>query len=187
MATVTQTSNGTTHSAQDTQQLAGTRRRLDPSGSSAEFRVPNLWGLASVKGRFQRLDGWLEVDRDQQWRMELTLDAASVDTGNRRRDRHLGSADFFDVEHHPEVRFRSSRVNDHGGGRLHVEGELEAAGERVRLQVEVEVTVGHAEDRVELDAAATVDQRQLGMTWSPLGVIRTPTALSVHARLRRER
>jgi polyisoprenoid-binding protein YceI len=85
------------------------------------------------------------------------------------------------------MRFRSSRVNDHGGGRLHVEGELEAAGERVRLQVEVEVTVGHAEDRVELDAAATVDQRQLGMTWSPLGVIRTPTALSVHARLRSER
>ena len=174
----------TTHSAQDSQQLAGTRRRLDPSGSSAEFRVPNLWGLASVKGRFQRLDGWLEVDDDHQWRMELTLDAASLDTGNRRRDRHLRSAVFFDVERHPEVRFRSSGVNDHGGGRLHVEGELEAAGGRARLQVEV--AVEHADGRLDLDAAATVDQRQLGMTFSPLGMVRTPTALSVHARLRRE-
>ena len=174
----------TTHSAQDSQQLAGTRWRLDPSGSSAEFRVPNFWGLSSDKGRFQRLDGWLEVDDDHRWRMELTLDAASLDTGNRRRDRHLRSADFFDVQHHPEVRFRSSSVNKHGG-RLHVEGELEAAGQRARLQVEV--TVKHADGRLELDAAATVDQRQLGMTWSPLGVIRTPTALSVHARLRRER
>ena len=113
----------TTHSVQDRQQLAGTRWRLDPSGSSAEFRVPNVWGLVSHTGRFQRLDGWLEVDDDHQWRMELTLDAASLDTGNRRRDRHLRSADFFDVEHYPEVRFRSSRVNDDGGGRLHVEDD----------------------------------------------------------------
>jgi polyisoprenoid-binding protein YceI len=174
----------TTHYAQDSRQLAGTRWRLEPSGSSAEFRVPNVWGLTSVKGRFQRLDGWLEVDDDHGWRMELTLDAASLDTGNPRRDQHLRSADFFDVEHHPEVRFRTSSVNDHGGGRLHVEGELEGAGKRAPLQVEL--TVKHADGRLELDAAATVDQRQLGMTFSPLGVIRTPTALSVHARLRQE-
>jgi hypothetical protein len=44
-----------------------------------------------------------------------------------------------------------------------------------------------ADGRLELDPAATVDQRQLGMTFSPLGVVGTPTALSVHARLRRER
>jgi polyisoprenoid-binding protein YceI len=174
-----------THSAHDSRQLAGTRWRLDPSGSSAEFRVPNVWGLASVKGRFQRLDGWLEVDDDHRWRMELTLDAASLDTGNQRRDRHLRSADFFDVEHHPEVRFRSSSVTDDGGGRLRVDGELEAAGGRAHLQVEV--TVEHPDGRLDLDAAATVDQRRLGMTWSPLGVIRAPTALSVHALLRRER
>jgi len=175
----------TTHSAQDSRQLAGTRWRLDPSGSSAEFRVPNFWGLISDKGRFQRLDGWLEVDDDHRWRMELTLDAASLDTGNRRRDRHLRSADFFDVQHHPEVRFRSSSVNDHGGGRLHIEGELGAAGERARLHVEA--TVKHADGRLDFDVAATVDQRQLGMTWNPLGIVRTPTALNVHARLRRER
>ena len=174
-----------THTPQDSRQLAGTRWRLDPSASSAEFRVPNLWGLASVEGRFQRLDGRLEVDGDQHWQMELTLDADSLDTGNRRRDRHLRSAAFFDVEHHTRVRFRSSKVSDHGDGRLRVEGELEAAGERDRLQVDV--TVRHADGGLELEAAATVDQRQLGMTWSPLGVVGTPTALSVRERLRRER
>ena len=61
---------------------------------------------------------------------------------------------------------------------------LEAAGEGARLQVELDVT--HADGKLELDAAAAVDQRQLGMTFSPLGAVRTPTALSVHARLRRE-
>jgi polyisoprenoid-binding protein YceI len=171
-----------TDSAPDSRQLAGTRWQLDPSGSSAEYRVPSLWGLIADTGRFQRLDGRLEIDDDNQWRMELTVDAASIDTGNRRRDRHLRSADFFDVERHPEVRFRSNRVTDRGGGVLHVEGELEAAGGRAPLVVEV--TVEHAGGRLDLDAAATVDQRQLGMTFSPLGVIRTPTVLSVHARLR---
>jgi polyisoprenoid-binding protein YceI len=174
----------TTYSAQDSRQLAGTRWRLDSSGSSAEFRVPSLWGLVPVKGRFQRLDGWLEVDDDHRLRMELIVDAGSIDTGNRRRDRHLRSADFFDVQRHPEVRFRSSSVNGHDG-RLHVDGELEAAGGRARLPVEV--TVSHADGSLELDAAATVDQRQLGMTLSWLGLVGTPTALTVHARLRRER
>jgi polyisoprenoid-binding protein YceI len=175
----------TIQSAQNRDELAGTRWRLDPSGSSAEFRVPSPWRLGTVKGRFQRLDGWLEIDEDHRWRMELTIDADSLDTANRRRDAHLRSADFFDAPHHPELRFRSSSVTDHGGGRLAVEGELEAAGESARLQVEV--TVEHAGDRLELDAAAAVDHRQLGMTWNPLGIIRTPTALSVHARLRHER
>jgi polyisoprenoid-binding protein YceI len=175
----------TTHSAHDSEQLAGTRWRLDPSGSSARFRVPNFWGLTSDKGRLERLDGWLEIDDHRQWHMELTLDAVSLATGNPRRDRHLRSPAFFDVQHHPEVRFRSSSVHDRGGGRLQVEGELEAAGGRVPLPVEVTVT--HADGRLDLDAAATVDQRELGMTFSPLRMVRTPTALSVHARLRRER
>jgi polyisoprenoid-binding protein YceI len=174
----------TIHSTHDNHQLAGTRWRLDPSAASAEFRVPNVWGLTSVKGRFERLEGSLEVDDDDRWHMLLSLDAAGLDTGNPRRDKHLRSADFFDVERHPVVRFRSRSVTDRGD-RLDVEGELEAAGERVPLQVEV--TVAHADGRLELDAAATIDQRQLGMTFSPLGAIRTPTAVSVHARLRPER
>jgi polyisoprenoid-binding protein YceI len=173
----------TIHSAQDSQLLAGTNWRLDPRNSTAEFRVPNFWGIATVKGRFERLEGQLGVDEDHQWRMELSLDADSLDTGNPRRDKHLRSADFFDVEHHPEVRFRSRSVADHGNGRMHVEGELEAAGERARVQVEL--TVEHADGGLEVSAAATVDQRELGMTWSPLGIVRPPTALSVHARLRR--
>ncbi len=83
------------------------------------------------------------------------------------------------------VRFRSAGVTDHGDGRLTVDGALEAAGGSTRLQLDV--TVEHDGDRLELETAATVDQRELGMTWSPLRVIGTPTALTVHARLHPER
>jgi polyisoprenoid-binding protein YceI len=169
----------------DTHQITDTRWRLDPSASRAEFRVPNVWGLASVKGRFERLEGWVEIDHDEQWHMVLMIDADTLDTGNARRDNHLRSAAFFDVENHPVVRFRSNGVTDRGDGRLAVEGELEAAGEQVAMQLEV--TVAHADGRLELDTAATIDQRDLGMRFSPLRVIGTPTAVTVRARLEPER
>ena len=61
--------------------------------------------------------------------VELTIEADSLDTKQRRRDKHLRSADFFDVEHHPEVRFVSdSAALD--GERLKVHGQLHAAGKR---------------------------------------------------------
>ena len=113
-----------------------TRWRLDPTNSTARFSVPHFWGLIKVKGRFDRLDGWLETDGNGHRRLELTIDAASLGTGNRQRDRHLRSADFFDTAHHPDVRFQSRSVSDAGDGRLHVEGELAAAGNRVTLTLE---------------------------------------------------
>jgi polyisoprenoid-binding protein YceI len=165
-------------------QFAVSRWRLDPAASSAEFQVPHFWGLITVKGHFERLDGWLEIDENEQRRITLTIDAASLHTGSGRRDKHLRSADFFDTENHPEVRFGSTSVSDAGQDRLRVEGELEAAGERVRLGLDP--TIHQADHQLSIEVATTVDQRVLGMTWSPLGMTRTPATLTVHARLRRE-
>ncbi len=166
------------------QRLGGTRWRVDPSASSAEFQVPHFWGLVSVKGHFERLDGRLEIDESRQLQMMLTVDAASLHTGIRRRDTHLRAAAFFDTQHHPEVRFRSTSVSTTSEHRLRVEGELEVAGERVPLQLEP--TIQQTDDQLDIEATTTVDQSRLGMTWSPLGMTRTPTTLTVHARLRRE-
>jgi len=113
----------------DTLEEAGVGRwRLDPARSTAEFRVPNFWGLVKVTGRFERFSGWLEVGEQGERRLELTIDATSINTGNDKRDEHLRSGDFFDTEHHPTVRFVSTSVSDPAGGRIHVQGELLAAG-----------------------------------------------------------
>lgn len=64
------------------------RWQLNPARSSAEFRVPNFWGLAHVKGRFERLHGWLEVGDDGRRRLELRIEADSLNTGNEKRDEH---------------------------------------------------------------------------------------------------
>jgi polyisoprenoid-binding protein YceI len=97
------------------------------------------------------------------------------------RDHHLRSADFFDTQRHPALRFCSTRVSDAGDGHLSVIGELCAAGRQVTLTLQP--TLRQVGDQLQVDASTTVDQRALGMTWSPLGVTRTPTTLTVHAQL----
>jgi polyisoprenoid-binding protein YceI len=171
-------------STDQAQRPPNTSWRLDPSASTAEFRVPHFWGLVTVKGHFERLDGYLELEDRGQRQMTLTIDAASLHTGIRQRDKHLRASDFFDTQNHPEVRFRSTGVRDIADNRLRIDGELEAAGER--LAITLEPTIHQTNDQLEIDVTTTVDQRQLGMTWSPLGMTKSPVTLIVHASLRRQ-
>jgi polyisoprenoid-binding protein YceI len=168
-------------SAIATQTTPTTRWSVDGSRSAAVFRVPTYWGLHTVEGRFSAIDGSFEQGPDGS-RIELTLDAASLDTGNRVRDRHLRDEAFFDVESHPEVRFASTSVVDRGDGSLIVSGQLEAAGRKLPLTLRAHV-VRHGNE-LEIETTKTIDQHELGMTRSPLGMIRRPATVHVVARLR---
>jgi len=155
--------------------------RIDPGRSSIEFRVRALWGLVAVKGRFTRYQGTLDLSATPA--VDLTIEADSLDTKNKRRDNHLRSGDFFDAEDHPYVRFVSeTAVLD--GDRLDVRGVLHAGGGSVPL--DIDATLRRAGDELEVEAVAQADHRELGMTWSPLGMIRTPSRLVARGRLVRE-
>jgi polyisoprenoid-binding protein YceI len=161
-------------------QPAAIRRwTLDASRSVVEFRVRHFWGLITVSGHFDRFGGAYTVGPDSR-EIELTIDADSLDTGRGQRDKHLRSADFFHVAEHPQTRFTSTRV-DAGDGTLHVSGELEAAGKKESL--DFDAAVHEIGDELEIEATTTVDHRLLGMTWSPLGMLRSPATLHVKARL----
>ena len=153
---------------------------IDPARSTVEFRVTNFWGLATVVGHFTRFDGSYTVGPDERT-IELIVDAGSLETGNRRRDKHLRSSAFFDVELHPHVRFTANDVTGAGNGTLRVRGELEAAGRKVPLSFEAPVRVLDGE--LEAEATTLVDHRLLGMTFSPLRTVRSPSTLHVTARL----
>jgi polyisoprenoid-binding protein YceI len=164
------------------QRAAPTRWTVDRDRTFVDFAVKTFWGLTTVRGRFDRLDGSYEVGPDGT-KIELTIDAGSLETGNGTRDRHLRSTDFFDVAEHPQVRFTSTRLRNAGDEVLRVEGYLEAAGKVVPL--EFDATVQKLDEGLEIEATTAVDQRQLGMSSGPLGMIRRPTALHVKARLNR--
>lgn len=153
---------------------------LDPTRSTVEFSVPTYWGRKIVDGRFTEFDGDYTIREDGR-ALELTIDADSLDTGNRLRDKHLRGADFFGAEEHPHVRFTAENMVDVKPGLLQVSGELEAAGKSI--PVELEASVHDLGDELELEATTTVDQRRLGMTHSPLGMLGVGAALHVRARL----
>ncbi len=155
---------------------------VDPDATSVEFAVKTFWGLMTVHGRFDRFEGSYEVGPDGTT-IELSIDADSLDTGHATRDKHLRSTDFFHVVEHPLVRFTSTRAHHVTGEILHVVGRLEAAGNVVEL--EFPAFVRQLGDALEIEATATIDQRQLGMSSGQLGMIRPPATLHVNARLSR--
>lgn len=171
----------TTHQATDTQQTETSRWLIDPARSGVEFRAPGFWGLASVKGRFAHYDGTLDLRREPA--IELTIDAASLNTNNKLRDRHLRAEKFFDVEHHPQVRFVSDRATL-DGERLKVHGRLYAAG--ASMPLDLDASLRRVGEELEVEAHTYADQHELGMTRSPLGMVRTPSELLVHGRLVRD-
>jgi polyisoprenoid-binding protein YceI len=154
---------------------------LDPARSSVEFQVRHFYGLITVKGRFDRYGGVLALGESPS--AELTIEADSIDTGNAKRDKHLRSSDFFHVEANPHVRFVSEDVTL-DGEQLRVRGRLHAAGGQIPL--EIDANLREVDGEVEIDATAHVAQRELGMTWNPLRLARSPTKLLVRGRLVRD-
>jgi polyisoprenoid-binding protein YceI len=164
----------------ENRQTTTERWTVDRRRTTAEFEVEHFWGLHTVRGRFDRLDGSYTVGPAGP-RIELTIDAASVDTGNAARDRHLQAHDFFNVERHPLVQFRSTRVVAAGTGRVHLSGTLFAAGTSVPVAFDASVRL--IEGDLEVEATTTVDQSRFGMSRGPLWNIRRPVKLHVKARL----
>jgi polyisoprenoid-binding protein YceI len=166
-----------------TEQTEVERWKADRTRTTVEFEVKHLWGLHMVRGRFRSFDGGYIVGPGGT-EIELTIDAASVETGVAMRDENLQYPDFFFVDLHPQVRFRSTCVTGLGNGDVHVSGELEAAGTSVPLAFDASVRVIDGE--LELEATTTVDQGRFGMTKGLLGNIRSPTKVHVKARLVRD-
>ena len=152
--------------------------RLDRAHSSVAFHVRHFYGLMTVKGEFADYEGTLDLSAAPA--VELTIRAASLNTNQSKRDEHLRSKDFFDVEHHQQVRFASETAS-FNRGTLHVRGQLHAAGREMPL--ELDVTVREIDGELEIEAVTEADHRELGMTWSPLGILRAPSKLIVRGRL----
>jgi polyisoprenoid-binding protein YceI len=162
-------------------ELATARWRLDPARSSVEFHVRHFWGVVTVKGRFKLYEGTLDLRSEPA--VQLTIEADSLDTGIAKRDEHLRSDDFFDAEHYPQVQFVSdSAVLE--GDTLKVRGRLHAAGKSIPL--ELDATVHGVDGDLQIEAVTHATHRELGMTWSPLGMARPISKLIVKGRLQRE-
>ena len=155
----------TTQTAIATRSLA-----IDRSHSEAAFQVRHL--LSKVRGRFTDFAGTIAFDsaQPQNSRVEVVIQAASIDTAEPDRDRHLRSADFFDVEHFPTLTFTSTSVTPRGGGRYDVAGDLTIHG--VTRQVTLPASfLGSMQDpwgseRFGFEAELTLNRKDFGLSWN---------------------
>jgi polyisoprenoid-binding protein YceI len=145
---------------------------IDSSHSSASFKVRHLM-VSNVRGEFRKVSGTVVVDDVDITRsvVDVTIDAASIDTHDEKRDQHLRSPDFFDVETYPTLTFKSKRVQAGKGGGLFVTGDLTAHGVTREVMLDVEPLSPEVADpwgNIKRGASARtrLNRKDFGLGWN---------------------
>jgi polyisoprenoid-binding protein YceI len=141
------------------------RFRIDPAHSALTFKATSR--LVNADGRFHRFAGDVSVDpRDPTTaRISITVEAASIDTANTKRDTHLRSQDFFWVERHPTIVFENLRATQQGAG-VAVVGRLTVRG--VTREITVPTTVTVAPDELVARGEFELKRTDYEMTYQSL-------------------
>ncbi|MBI2708608.1 MAG: YceI family protein [Actinobacteria bacterium] len=159
-----------TSPATDTSTLTGSYT-IDPAHSRIGFVARHAM-VTKVRGSFKEFEGsgFFDADDPTKSKLNLTITAASIDTGNADRDGHLRSNDFFSMDQYPQITFVSTGVERTGDDRYRVTGDLTLKGVTKPVSVEFEHT-GAAVDpfgnhRVGFEGSTTVNRKDWGITWN---------------------
>jgi polyisoprenoid-binding protein YceI len=143
---------------------------IDRTHSEVLFRVRHL--LSRVGGKFRDFSGTIVFDpaHPEASRVDVAIDAATIDTGVNDRDAHLRSADFFAVDAHPQITFVSDRVVARGADAFTVAGTLTIRGIARPVELAVDY-LGLARDpygneKVAFEASVRLNRKDFGLTWN---------------------
>jgi polyisoprenoid-binding protein YceI len=144
---------------------------LDPAHSSIDFSVRHMM-IAKVKGSFNNFTATIEADPTDLTtaNVEFNVDLASVDTRNEDRDNHLRSADFFDVENHPNMTFTSTSIVKKDEGEYELTGDLTLHGvtrsETFTVTYEGTGKDPWGNEKVGFNAEGKIKRSEYGLTWN---------------------
>lgn len=148
---------------------AGEIYEIDAVHSTIGFKVRHFF--TDVPGHFRDFSGTMMVDLDDPGTMttQALIQAGSIDTGNKKRDGHLRSEDFFHVDKYPEIKFETTKVEPTGEGKAKVTGELTMHGVTKTLTMDAEF-LGKAkgmegETRTGWKATTKIDRKEFGLNW----------------------
>jgi polyisoprenoid-binding protein YceI len=142
---------------------------LDPTHAEVEFAVKHLM-ISTVKGRFRNFTGSGTTSADGTLgSVNLTIEAASIDTNTRQRDDHLRSADFFDTGSHPELTFASTSIKQQGSD-VTITGDLTMRGVTRSVTLRGEYTAPSKDPwgnpRAALAVTGVVNRKDWGLNWN---------------------
>lgn len=149
------------------------RFEIDAVHSSVSFKVRHMV-VSKTSGKFNDFAGTLDYDPKApgSWKTEAVIKAASIDTGNADRDKHLRSKDFFDTDKYPEIRFVSTKVETAEDGRTLLHGKLTLHGvtKDVALALEAHGVVPDAKGNIHAGFSATtkINRMDYGISYSKI-------------------
>jgi polyisoprenoid-binding protein YceI len=155
------------------------RWTLDPDESVIRLEARALWGLLPVRGTFGGIRGEGTVTTDGATRGQLVIASASIDTGLRRRDRHLRSDDYLACQTFPDITVDIDRLFPEANQWI-AEGRLTARDRHIDLTLPCRVDVEH-DRRATVEATVIVDRSRLGVDFRARGATKMDTIMSVRA------
>jgi polyisoprenoid-binding protein YceI len=157
-------------------QTATSTWTIDPVHSVAEFAVKHMM-VSTVKGRFRSMEGTIHIDEANptaSW-VTASIDVASIDTAEPKRDAHLRSDDFFNAERFPKMIFRSTRVERVDDTHWKVIGDLTIRDVTKEVVLDTEydgqIKDAYGKQRAAFSAETTLNRKEFGLNWN--GVIET--------------
>ncbi len=146
--------------------------QIDPNHSAAQFAVRHL-AISTVRGAFTKVSGTVQFDDKDisKSSVEVTIDAASVDTRVADRDKDLRSDHFFEVEKYPTLTFKSTKVEQVEVGKLKVTGDLTIHGVTKQVVLDVEGPTAPVKDpwgnqRAAANATTKINRQDFGVKWN---------------------
>ena len=142
---------------------------IDPAHTSIGFTIRHL-KVAKVRGSFTSFSGSITAgETPEDSSVEVSIEAASIDTGVEDRDEHLRSPDFLEAGKYPALTFESTAVRETGSG-LEVDGDLTIRDVTKPVTLEVElagtITDPWGTEKAVFSATATIDREEWGLTWN---------------------
>ncbi|MCP4580700.1 MAG: YceI family protein [candidate division Zixibacteria bacterium] len=143
---------------------------FDKVHSNVGFSVKHLV-ISNVKGKFDNYSGHIMFDGKNfdNASIDVTIQMASINTDNEKRDGHLGSPDFFDVEKHPTMTFKSTKVTNPKEGHFQIMGDLTIKDVTLPVTLESEysgtITGPYGNTRAGFSATTTIDRQDYNVAW----------------------
>lgn len=151
--------------------------KLVPERSTITFKAKSMWGLLPVKGKFTEFSGDGQTTAAGSVSGRIDVRAASLSTGIAKRDEHLRSADFFDVEKFPDITVQVTAAEPTGADAANLLASAVVTGTTQSIDLPATVRV-LADGAIQISAQTTVDREKFGVTGNMVGMIGSAVTLS---------
>lgn len=151
--------------------------RVVPEQSTIGFMCKSMWGLVPVKGRFKEFSGDGQINGGPTVFGRIDIKTASLETGIRKRDQHLRSADFFEVEKYPDTTLVVTSADAIDGDAADLRAQLTVKDTTKPLQLRAAVSVLD-DGAVRVTTQATLSRKEFGVDGNMVGMVADKVTIS---------